>query len=316
MFLKEIELSKPAIIRLLEEDIEGVLNYFEAAAKRRFYIGETNISRKNFLSWVKADLLPYEFEKDKWNKLSFIEYCWLQCIEELRALGVSFEKIKSIKRFSFEMDPSFVLSTFKSIANSYEGKVDKKDEIIEAYNHPKFTADAMATTMKNLQISPFMAHLLEIVSTNANICVAHTQAGVTKFMVWGIAEDEVKEQNDQTIRSLFNDTYICVNLRKIVTTLLSNDRLKHNDDVAIDFLKPKEKKIINEIRERNAKEITIRFNDKSEPTHIDVKRNRISDETINKVARYLKQGNYQTIEFKTRDGQLIKYEETDIIKLD
>lgn len=309
--------TRDEIMEFVATDMERLVQYYEAAAKRRFYIGETNITRKNFLSWTKAGLLPYVFEKDKWNKLSFIEYCWIHCIEELRSFRTSFEIIKSIKKFAFDLDPEEFLSIARNIVNSYEGKVENKEEIIKIYQNPEFNSEAMAWFMATYQVSPFMMHLLETVASNSNMCLAHTKSNKTVFVLLGQADDaEVKNKNEANLRLLNNETHICINLRNIVNNVLSNERLKHNDDVVIDFLNAKEKKIINEIREGNAREINIRFNGQSEPTHIEVKRNRISNETINKVARYLKKGNYQAIEFRTRNGQLIKYEETDIIKLD
>ncbi len=68
------------------------------------------------------------------------------------------------------------------------------------------------------------------------------------------------------------------------------------------------------MKEEGVTSITVRFTD-SEPVRIEVTKSKISKETLNKIARYLNRKNFKNIQIKVRVGELIQYEETDLIKL-
>ena len=158
--------------------------------------------------------------------------------------------------------------------------------------------------------------ILSLVVTDRNYCIIYNNNDFSDFFLMGSGDEGSRKANQATFAHLADDSFVVLNLRKIVRKLFDKPNLRHNDNFIIDFLSPKEKKIFDEIRTSNAKDIVITFDSNSEPTHIKVNRNQISKETLNKVARYLKKGNYQKVQFTTRDGKLINYEEQDSIKLE
>lgn len=316
MFFKEVKLDMEEMQRLLAEDAVGVVEYMDRYTTRRFYIGDTGINRKTLNDWENNGLLPYEYTGDGWRKFSFVEWVWLECIIELRQLGVSLEKIKDLKKLLFDLNVDEFIGSTKERFSVYEGKIDQKETVLAAFDNTELTPEIKKQFVQRTQLSYFLPYLLFLVINEPNLCLGYNNHNFCTFFVLGGVEQDMKESNEAVISKLVDDSFVVLNLRKIVNNIFQKPDLRHHDDFILDFLSPKEKAILDEIRNTNAKEILITFDNESNPTHIKVNRNRISKETLNKVARYLKKGNYQTVEFTTRDGQLIKYEETDIIKLD
>jgi len=316
MYFKEVKLDFNELLNLLENDSAGLMEYMDRLIARKFYIGDTGINRKTLKDWENNGLLPYEYLEEGWRKFSFIEWVWLECILEFRQLGVSLEKIREIKKQLFDIDPEEVFLYFKQQTEGYKGKIDNKENAIAGYNQPDLTPEMKQQWVQNLQLSPFFIYVVFLLSKEPNLCIAYNNSNFCSFFIMGGVDKSIKKANDTAVTNLVKDSFVVLNLKKVLTKIFQKPELRHNDNFILDFLSPTEKKILDQIRDTNAKEITLTFDRENNPTHIKVNRNQISKETLNKVARYLKKGNYQTIEFTTRDGQLIKYEETDTIKLD
>ncbi len=313
MFFKELKLDFDEMNRLLSSDGAAVSAYMDKCVSRRFYIGDTDINRKTLKDWEDNELLPYEYDEDGWRKFSFIEWVWLECIMEFRRLGVALDKIREIKKKIF--DASGIFEYFREQVFAYKGEIDRKEEIMAKYLQ-NMSDEQKKSWAKELQLSPFLIHLLFLIVKNQNLCIVYNNSELCSFVVMGKVDTDMKSSNDSILANVINDSFVVLNLRKIVDNIFQKSDLRRNDDFIIDFLSEKEQRILERIRETNAKEIVITFDNGKQPTYIKVARNRISQEILNKVARYLKKGSYQNIEFKTRNGELINYEETDIIKLD
>jgi DNA-binding transcriptional MerR regulator len=314
MYFDEIKIGQSDLEKLVAENATGAESYVSLYSTRRFYIGNTGINRKTLNDWENAELLPFAYNDTGWRKFSFLEWVWLESINEFRQLGVSIDKIKNVKELLFTIDADHLIQLFKDNIETIRGKTSLNDEDIEAINHPEF-AMIMKTQFQEMQFCVFLLLVLRVVTTGENYCLVYTNNDFCSLFVMGTAEKEIKEASQLTISNLISESFVVVNLKKVVNKLLLKPGLRTNDNFILDFLSPKEKTIIDHIRDSNAKEIIISFDNDSNPVQIKVNRNRISSETINKVARYLKKGNFQNISFKTRNGQLISYDETDIIKI-
>ena len=312
MFFKEIKIGYSDFEQLIS-NANATENYIKLYSERKFYIGDTGINRKTLKDWEIAGLLPYECNEEGWRKFSFIEWIWLKCIHEFRKLGVSLDKIREVKQMLFQKDLDDLIQFLKDNIEGYKGKSEFKDKFIAGMNDPELMQE-MRNHFFEAQVSIFLFLVIGVVTSEQNYCLVYSENFCTIFIL-GNVKKEMQAANDGVISNLVNESFLVVNLRKIVTELFQEPDLRHNDNFILDFLSPNEKKIIDHIRKANAKEIVISFDSESNPIQIKVTRNRISRETINKVARYLKKGTFQHISFKTRDGQLITYDETDIIKI-
>jgi DNA-binding transcriptional MerR regulator len=316
MFFEEIKIGINDLSRLLAPGAGSVLAYIDLYVSRKFYVGDTGVNRKTLNDWEASGLLPFAYQEEGWRKFSFLEWAWLECIIEFRQLGVSFEKIKEIKNACFTVDADEIISFLKKGVQESKDLIDQKEEILAGYEYATVHPDIKLQFVQRFQMSPFLFTLLYLVLKDPNLCIVYNNNEFCSFFVLGEGGKDFQKVNQRVIQNLVNDSFVTLNLRKIVDKIFQKPGLRHNDDFILEFLSPGEKIIIDEIRNSNAKEITISFDEENVPTYIKVKRNRITEETLNKVARYLKKGNYQNIEFTTRDGQLIQYSEKDIIKLD
>jgi hypothetical protein len=160
---------------------------------------------------------------------------------------------------------------------------------MSSYNNPDLTDDLKGQLVNQFQFGPFLMILMTLVVTDQNICIVYNNSDFISFLLMGSGDKIARKANEEVFPNLINDSFIVVNLRKVVNKLFQKPKLRHNDDFIIDFLLPKEKIIFDHIRSSNAKEIVISFDQNHEPTHIKVNRNQISKEILNKVARYLKE---------------------------
>lgn len=316
MFFQELQIDLDQQMKLLATDNTGFYEYMQHYITRKFYIGDIGINRKTLKDWEASALLPYTYKEDGWRKFSFVEWVWLQCIIEFRKLGISIEKIKTVKTTLFDIDPEEAFPFFQNAIGDYEGEIHNKDLVMSSFNHPELTKEMRAKAVEELQLSPFMLYVTMTVVTKQNICIVYNNSDFSSIFVMGTTDDNVRKENQSVFENLINDSFVVINLRKIITDLFQKPDLGNKESFIIDFLSPKEKTILEHIRNSNAKEITISFDKNNEPMHIKVNRNQISKETLSKVARYLKKGNYQTVEFITRNGELVKYEEQDTIRLE
>lgn len=101
---------------------------------------DTNITSRNFNHWKNEGLVVNinSDQKRKWEKLTFIEFIWLNCIQELRNLDISIENIKRIREYLF-LD--FDLGFFKQIV------VDAKRELVKIKK-----MDRWISSIQNLKI--------------------------------------------------------------------------------------------------------------------------------------------------------------------
>lgn len=310
--LQKMNLKK--LLRLVKEDAEGLNNYFELFTTRKFYIGDTGINRKTLKDWEGNDLLPFQYDNEGWRKFSFQEWVWLECIFELRLMGVSIEKIKEIKIELFDNTIDEFYQSLKDSLPTFKesyGTPDKMDFRDFEKEKPSGEFKEMVT---KYQISPFLMVLISIIIENKNICIVYSNSKYFSFLVLGNYGQKIQQLNNEVLQELSNDSFMLLNLRKIVNRLFQKPNLKHNDNFVIDFLSEKEKQILDEIRTTNASEITIKFKE-GLPTHIKVHRNQISKEILNKIARLLKTGSYKDISWKERNGKLIHYSEAILKKL-
>jgi DNA-binding transcriptional MerR regulator len=315
MFFQELQIGPDELMKLLATDTKGFYQYMQHYYTRKFYIGDTGINRKTLKDWEASGLLPYPYDEDGWRKFSFAEWVWLECINEFRKLGVSIEKINSVKKALFDVDPEELFPFLQNALQAFPGQIDKRESILSAYTHPDLTKEIRAQAVQELQLSPFLLYSMVVVLTKQNICIVYNNHDYCSMFVMGTSDDNIRKDNHEVFENLINDSFVVINLRRVINSLFQKTEHR-NENFVIDFLSPKERQIFDHIRKSNAKEIIITFDKNNEPTHIKVNRNQISKETLNKVARYLKSGTYQTVEFTTRDGELIKYEEQDSIRLE
>ncbi|MFT3909360.1 MAG: MerR family transcriptional regulator [Ferruginibacter sp.] len=286
---------------------------YKNLVERKFYIGEASISRKNLNHWEKEGLIPYNYKESGWRKFSLVEFAWLRIINELRNLGFSLEKIKVIKGQLFDINIEEYKAFLLKALENFNGEIKNKEDVLKTFKRediPKATWDYI---FEEGQISNFSVLILQILLDNHNLCLVIDEDNNCQFVVLGEYVKEKKQLNQDILNSIINKSFVIINLRKIIHGFFSNEKINNDNDYIIGFLNKKEKEIIEKIREEDLKEVKIRFAN-NKPVLLELTKSINKDEAINKMTRLLKKGEYKDITIKTRDGKLLSYEQTDLIK--
>lgn len=313
MDIKELQYSREDLDNRVKGTSKRLDEVLDAYSKRRFYIGDVDIPRKTLNSWKNFGLLPYKLEEGGWQKLSFIECCWLLTIKEFSQLGVSLSKILLIKKELFPSQPEKIMEIYGMAVDKSHVDVKTKQLLLTAYDHPN-AKSVFKKLIKDYQYSLFSPLIQGAVSEGKNIYLVYDKQNHLQIIFFDLLKDKkAYDENIQAIGNILQEAFVGINLKSIALDFLLKEKKRHNSMV-LDFLNPAEARIVDLVREKNLKEITISYNN-NEPATIYVTRNEPSEQVIHKVASYLKRGSFKKVEFRTRDGQLINYNETDIMKL-
>jgi len=314
MQLLAFNTNQEKLVKLLSSDRSGLNDVYNKLIERNFYIGEAEIQRKTLNGWQNAGLIPFTHKETGWTQFSLVEYVWLRCINELRGIGLPLERIKKIKEFFFIKDTEQYRELFLEALKNFKGEIQDKEKVIEVFKRKDIPAKIWLEVMEELQISPFTLLILEVLVNNHNLCFTIDNEDRIQVIVLGTAVDDRVKKNETASSELTDCSFALVNLRKIVQGFFSSEKIRHDNDYLLAFLNKNEKAIVEKIREGGVKEIKISFND-NKPVLLKLTKDVNPDEAINKISRILKRGEFSDISIKTRDGKLLNYEKTDLIKL-
>ena len=314
MQLLTFNTSQEKLIKLLSSDRSGLNDIYNKLIERNFYIGEAEIARKTLNNWQNAGLIPFTHKETGWTQFSLVEYVWLRCINELRSIGLPLERIKKVKEFFFIKDTDQYRELFLEALKNFKGEIQDKEKVIEIFKRKDIPGKIWLETMEELQISPFTMLILEVLVNNHNLCFTIDNEDRIQVIVLGTSVDDRVKKNETASSQLMDCSFALVNLRKIVQSFFSSEKIRHDNDYLLAFLNKKEKAIVEKIRDGGIKEIKISFSN-NKPVLLKLTKDIKPDEAINKVSRILKKGEFLDISVKTRDGKLVNYEQTDLIKL-
>ncbi len=314
MFEHEFSLEWPELDELIASDPGRVELLFSQFAQRIFNARHVGISSQELQSWEGQGFLPHKYKDNGWRKFSFLETVWLKCIQKLRSMDVSYKKILSLKEYFFKLETAELKRILKYMPMPKAIGVKKylmmaKLELDDEYRRE------LLTFLHEGQYSRFSFLVLWVLMSKSNVCLLMSDDDSYQFIVLG--QDGFKDilDNEVMFGDIQHKSFILLNLRSVVHDFFEDDKLELSNDYLVSFLSAGQKKVLEKMKEQGIKSITIRFNDGGEPTHLEIKKGQITDEVLNKVGRFLNKKSFKDIEFKVRNGELIKYEETDILKL-
>lgn len=86
-----------------KESIENIFNAFglcDGIYKPILKVNDLGISYRTINNWEANDIMLSERSNNRdWHKFSFVDYVWLNLVQELRHLGFPLSKIKMLKEF-------------------------------------------------------------------------------------------------------------------------------------------------------------------------------------------------------------------------
>lgn len=296
-----------------EEGEEALfVNYLKKIQTPCFYLSDIGISAKLLNDWIKAGILDEVEDKSKWRLYTFIEAIWLKFVEELRFFGVPLAKISELKKDLFEID----IERFKMLITNLQQEESKLSKNLLSVLELVFKdGDEQAKIkLKELGFSFFSSIILTSMMQRLNLAFVygrdiHFELIDLNNYLGGLFSEKII---DNSIQNLNTRSFVLINIKSLFTRFFGNEKLDANMDFYMGIMNTNEKKLIEQIRSGDYSKITVSLEEDRIVLTRATKKD--GEELMKKVARLLKKGDFKEIEIIARDGKIVKYNETDIIK--
>jgi DNA-binding transcriptional MerR regulator len=307
--------SADDLLRLIQESPEQVSQLFTQFSSRYLHIGQLGIERNTFINWEKGGLIPYQRGEKGWRKFSFLEAVWIKTLEELRTLGVSTDTIRVVKEALWaEGQDSFYNLLLENFSGAAENMSLNRELVAQVKG---VDPEQLKRDFATLQISPLMfCVVVSLVRKVSYVLAVNKYEEILLVPLVSATSPQAHESVGRLQAELFATSCTVINLGNILKELAFHDEVSLSEEVLFGVLSTTEQQIIEVVREKQYQEILVQKDDKGEPTHIKVTKRGVDEALIKKLHAFLKKGEYGAIQFKTRDGQLIQFEQTSVIKLE
>lgn len=312
--LEKISLQDLLVQMQKNEDLtEYVASIYDQVVQPRFYLKEVGISGKVINDWVKADIVDKTEQDGKWRQFSFNEAIWLSFIEELRFFGVPLKTIKNIKKEFYDTNLEGILASKEEIKKLNEEKeftaiLDKVyDEINNKSEHFK------NPVILNY-LNPFKTLLVYALIGNIEPAFIFGKSAegffdlkpTTKLSTAGNSKKE-------SIEKIFsNESFAVINIKSLFSKFFETEKVNSDLNFYLGIMNKQERELIQRIRSGNYSKITITLEEEKIVLTKAMKKN--DDSMIKSFARLMKKGEFKDVEFSTRDGKIIKFNEIEVIK--
>ncbi|MCB0700519.1 MAG: hypothetical protein KDC11_11745, partial [Chitinophagaceae bacterium] len=126
----------------------------------------------------------------------------------------------------------------------------------------------------------------------------------------------IMENNPATLYSLFDGSFVCVNVNQILDEFYTNKHVNPKLLATVFELSKAEKEIIGLLRKKSVSKMTIELNDKLKPyIQVGVTTKKVGKEVKSMVLDLAKQKGYKDIKITTNGNGAICIEETEKIRI-
>ena len=292
-FLNQIQRFFSEIKTSIEEQYEL---YISAFTSLLFTSRQTGYTRKELSTWNKADLLPYkiiasikkaeaEYIKSTiyWRRYSLIECVWIKVVVKLLKFGINEALIVDLKNQLFQQVDSIE-------KNDTELTLDEKK--VKQLRESHFGKFLMYTTKYHIEFSILVSESGEFAIIN------HASSSVLDIY-----------------KSFSDKTYVAINVTSLMKSFIGSDEVSLDADYYVSILHPKEREVIQKIKQNAFKQVTLSLKDGS-ITHYYITKDREANElAIKNIARMLKKEDYQLIQCVGTDDSIVSYEEESLTSL-
>jgi DNA-binding transcriptional MerR regulator len=266
----------------------------------------TGVPARTYFYWKKSGLIESfgaDESKKGWTKINLIEYLWIKVIVILRDYGVPFEKIKETKEMLF--------------SNYLDNLITDKDDYIEFLRESNLSDEKINETIRTMDLveeeinsspeefeiyqtllgSLIMELLLKNDKGYITLSKEEDEYDVGYFTIKTIAEFE------KYVEPFFNKPCLFIPIRSIIEEFLDDSKAE-KIAVSINLLDLKEMKVIDAIRKRDFKEITIKLDNNKDTIVIEVEKDgNILDQKAKEVRRILGLNEYSEVTLKYRNDK-------------
>lgn len=235
--------------------------------------------------------------------LCFFDVCWLNILQELKALGVVPKIMQEVHNFFF-CDDSFLETLFSDTSID---KLAFSSIKIEEVSKSK----DLLQVLKNNGWNNFSLTIMAILLTRKNTCLQVNAGGKVNAFELSNLLDNI--DHNTIINELFNTSFISISLYNIIYKVINNNELFSLIEGKLEIREPSMNIIKKMFNDNTIQKITFRLNDKKTPI-IEVTRRLDFLEFYNKINYLKKKGTFLDMQIKTRDGNVQLFEVTELIK--
>lgn len=295
----------------LTKDYQAVFNH------PRFRTRETGVSRRDISVWKKQGLLPNNnTDETSWNEFSLIECIWLRLVAKLKKFGMDNKFILDFKEIAFSQKADdyrniYRLNPDNSVYDHGSDNIYQKAQ--QKLEH--MSDEELESVLKDINFSFFGTMIMPACIMKMNMVVFFFEDDISLLNL-STASNEIHKANlTKVLSQLTTRTCVTINLKELCFDFFDNEQLHIDNDYYWGLMNFGERRVLNEIRSSKVKQVTIKIKDGS-ITHIKpMREDKENEAMIRKLSRLMKKGEYKQIELITRDGNIVKYDETDIIKM-
>ncbi|MGV3632273.1 MAG: hypothetical protein ACO1O6_13775 [Bacteroidota bacterium] len=285
------------------------LNYYSKTFNRIIPLSFTNATPSMFFHWKKHKLIsfgPSPSEKRTRVKLNLLEALWVKMLFKLRSFGLDVDSLKAIHAELFEDVRKDLIEQSKKQITNYIPVTDTKqlEDIFSALDNIEDEEPGFEILMTYFGM---IASTVLYDKENIDILIyldKESNALKTNLYAKQLAHKE-------SVKAVKNQSYISVSMLELIYEVLEEDVF---EPVLSDYelFDPKETTILNHLRNKNVKEITItRLNDEDYKIQITTTKD-LKDDQVKELKKIFGLNNYKTVKLTTRNGKHIVIERTQI----
>ena len=260
-----------------------------------YSVSDLNISPRDATYWDKQGILPTVKGPGMRRKFDLYQSIWIKLIQQMRSLGISLVTIKSLKDNLLEpkIDVSqYDPETLNKILNAIQAK----------YN-ASISAEQILNELKENGPSLFKSTVLAAIIYRKDIhCIVNKDG---EYILYDVFKHQELLSKNNVFTEFISQPYFCLSIAKAYQTLIkewSPQAYISNSSL----LSKTEIEILDMIRRKDVKSISIRFKD-GEPDLLEVE----EQNTISIEQRFLDviaKNGFQQIKIATRHGKIVNFE--------
>lgn len=312
------KLSKtPSFISMLKSgDTEILKKSYGHFIIPKFRTGQTGCSRRDINVWRKEGLLTSTNEENTWNQFSIADCVWLRFVAMLKKFGVDNTNILQIKNSMFSIEPGVVKETFTSIKNMPKLSVEISNYLEEVLKILKeVPEDEIRQNLKEINFSFFNIFVMLCCKIHMQFAIIINEDAEYTFLNIGMPFNETTVDMGALMTPLYNRSFLLINLYQLCKDFFENEAVLIDSQFYFGLMNEFEQQVLTEIRTGKYKMVTVKVSNGA-ISHIKLTKNDTeNEEMLRKLSRLFKTNDFKDIELTTRDGVVIKYSETDVIKL-
>lgn len=264
-------------------------------------------------NWERSGLLLIggDTNKGEWKKLSYFEYVWVKMIEELRQYGFNYDEINLIKG---SLHHVFTVKELqKAMADDVEN-LNKNISEIDIKNTINYLESLEPT--QSIGLTNFEAMICNVIIKAEHFSLFFSKENPEIFIPFSIETNRGFEIIDapDLVQNFLKKSFFSISLSGIISNFLREGDGSFEDRTTT-IISKEEHKLINYVRKHymNLKSVTIKYKD-NKMAFIELKTTK-KVKLESRLLEHIKKGDYKNISINTVDGEIVNFENTQIIKL-